>query len=566
MAPNVGGGDFTVRSRNVYSRDQYAVPNTFHKKGKSLSYLYWNMESGFNVNRQDVYRMAEKDAPSVLILGNTNFSNQHPAENRSVPGYIGFHLPLADQKEGHNHNGLSLFLRQGLEGVQVQLNDPRLPILVVKVMEKDYLKPAGTVSYQDKVSLVCCVLGEDEDVLPDLLSNINTVLSAEPASTPKILIGTLEVYNADWIYEDGSPTTDQGIQLRSLVSNHDMVPRSRLPTWFPALEDGSVQEECVDLVICSSKLRCEVKHHELTGGSEHTPVLVEQERTYCTICKLGFNFTEELAVHYKGAGHLMSRLFYMYSRKKEVFMKNPNPLELAWELVDAEDGVEISKPAVIKILVDEHTKKKFRINLRNIGKKIGENEKGLVVESVQLLRQNACVQISDSVVRRDIETGLPITVPGVTATQKPQKIRILPSISHKFDVVCTGSEIGRHRIVLFISFYCENKSKHVPDPEDATVGTEQGRRLLDHMAIELDLRIINQQVRELGPSAPYIRPKSVFVWNVKETIPGLKVDYGGVDKLPRKVNLGDYKLTSERRIHSNKIKNIHILTYYYNIY
>ena len=42
---------------------------------------------------------------------------------------------------------------------------------------------------QDKVSLVCCILGEDEDVLSDLLTSIDSVLMNTAGNIQIILIG-----------------------------------------------------------------------------------------------------------------------------------------------------------------------------------------------------------------------------------------------------------------------------------------------------------------------------------------------------------------------------------------
>ncbi|XP_023327471.1 uncharacterized protein LOC111700698 [Eurytemora carolleeae] len=101
MPPNVRGEGVPVR-RNFYARDQYVVPNIFHKERKNLSFLYWNMENGFMTNIQDVNSMVDQYSPSILVLGNTDFSDQHNDELRSINGYIGYHLL---QEEDSLHQG-----------------------------------------------------------------------------------------------------------------------------------------------------------------------------------------------------------------------------------------------------------------------------------------------------------------------------------------------------------------------------------------------------------------------------------------------------------------------------
>ncbi|XP_023327482.1 putative helicase MOV-10 isoform X3 [Eurytemora carolleeae] len=408
----------------------------------------------------------------------------------------------------------------------------RLPLLVVKVTEKDYLKEPGSVVTQDKVSLVCCMLGEDDDVLSDLLQNINNVLNTYSTNIPTILIGTLNVFHRDWIYELGSPTTVHGQAFRDIVTRYGLVPKSREATWFQTVGDQTIKE-CVDFVVCSRPLRCEVKLLDLKGESEHTPVLVSVEKTYCTLCKYGFNYSEELESHHSSPLHKMSKLYYMYSKQKQNFMKNPNPLDLEWELRDCVPGISLSpnQPSVIEVHVDEFTKKKFHLSLKNIRNRNliqpGEEEKGIVLDSVALLRENPNVKLSDeNGVTKELEDGR-------------RRVRLLPSRSYKIEVDCGGGEIGQHRLVLLISFYYENRSTPVPGG--------LGTYLLSHMAVEIDLRIQNKQIKEFGPTAPYERRPHILNWVVDETLWGPKVEYGGVDRLVRKVSLGEYKIPAIRK-------------------
>ena len=336
------------------------------------------------------------------------------------------------------------------------------------------------------------------------------------------------MYNQEWI-AGSTPTSPQGEKLRTYATSFGLVPKHRELTWFPQGGGG----DSVDYALCSEKLRCSVRLLEKRGEhSDHKPFVLLQDKTFCSICQVAFNYVQDLESHTDTPKHRINFLLKSYQKHKDKFRCNPHQLGLEMSLKDPAAGVvqSIEEPGVINIIAEEMVSKHFKISLKNvgvIGEEKGDNSKdeGLVIDRIGLLRPDNSFTLAD-------ENRL---------TEGRTKIKLIPSRSYKIDVTCLGNQIGQHKGVLMVSFYDELHSAK----DEAS-----GKYVLHHMAVELNFKIVNSELREIKRGAPYERPRPFSVWKVTETIPGTPLDFvgtGGPGGLKRAVPLNQSFISKPRR-------------------
>jgi len=521
--------------RSNFTRDQYFYPNRKyeHKRSEPLSYLYWNLQTGLHSNISALTDLVKKHSPSLIVLANPRKNVQINAEFYELDKYYNeFSLDKTDS----DVDGLLVYVKRGLVIERMECFEPKQRegccMMMLKLIEKSYIQ-SNDDSFLDKVTLCVLVLAENlpasgggdnriETILPAIESAVRGGLATNP-NAPVLILGTFEMYNRDWL-NGTTPTTAQGLRLKQMVDNLRLVARQT---------EESFYGDCVDHALTTPALNCQVqllKDVELSDATtQHKPMLVKQGCTFCSVCKAGLNLPIEMRPHLETSRHRVNHIVQLYQSKKTTYLINPHRFGLEISLKDADTSVTLQKgESLVEVTAQERSAKSFKLNIKNIGNDTCKDEKkGIVMEKMLRIRPSECITLRDE---NNITSG------------SDKRIRLLPQRSYKVDVNCQSLQVGEYRDTFIISFYHEELSQ-----------LQNGRQLLELMALEIKFSVTNSIIKELKASTPYQPRKRYTTWEVSETIAGQPLDSAGEWLLEKGRVLGLYKIPADRKISIGKM-------------
>jgi len=503
------------------TRDQNdrELGNRWRKKGLSvhkiyepLSFLCWNLGNTERYDRNSLRKIGreliDEHKPSICVLGNTGFYPESTGSERTVDGYHPIHEETTQGAAG----GLSVYAKKGLLVERIKEYEPTeqsegWSIILLKIVEKDYLKGENGVGLKDKVTIVCCVLAEGASV-PSVLPHIREMLTAVrrdyPGDIPTYVLGTIEAYNSDWL--SGTRDTPAGQHLRQVMNSLELQTKSREQTYFPVTSE---QGDTVDHVISTQKMRCTVKLLPLRGESGHKPLLVRQEETFCRLTLAGFNYSQDLEVYKMTMDYLRARILVNYQKTgPDKRKKNPHSLGLEIGLATVGDEALSLDEGILTVDTEANEEKEISLSLKNT--KTTEAE-GIVISAVSFIRKNESFELYDD--------------KGVTKEdEKRQKIRLKPNVSYKVNVKCKANQLGQHKVVIIVLFYHEGLS----------IQTENDDWLLEWHPVEIHLKINNPELQGIAKGIPYVKPSGFTKWNIEEAVKGDQLTFDG-EGLPKKI-------------------------------
>jgi len=212
------------------------------------------------------------------------------------------------------------------------------------------------------------------------------------------------------------------------------------------------------------------------------------------------------------------------------------PHEHGLEMVVAAGGdTDISsfEDGVVEVICKPGETKIFKLVLRNALSKLGleeEEEVGLVVEELGMLKEEASVELSDEhQLCHNIDT----------------KIRLKPGKKYKVTIKFTAGDIGQVKVPIMAAFYHETKS----------VRKGEGH-ILSRMAMEFLFKTQSEEIVSLQPELQFIPQPISKPWTVRDTVrakPLPKMD--NLDALEVTRPVGNHGLSEVRkRVVANKLE------------
>ena len=256
---------------------------------------------------------------------------------------------------------------------------------------------------------------------------------------------------------------------------------------------------------------------------------IKQDKRYCNIFEQGFRTREELVDHMGSQKYQRAKLYKYYQLNKSKLLKRSHELGLEITVVDANDGVEDGKEeeGVVTIVAKPNQEKTLKIQLRNAREPEGAEERNPSNPKGVILDRFGVFGKEDGVFRFEDQKGL------VRGT----KLRLKYDKKMKVTVKASSSQIGHYRVPVLVGFYHEVHSQTQYD----NVGNSA--HVLQHMGLELLLKVQTDEMRELRPKAPFVSKKKAMPWRVTNTVPGTRLEYDeSLDLLPKAVALEHFDI------------------------
>ena len=256
---------------------------------------------------------------------------------------------------------------------------------------------------------------------------------------------------------------------------------------------------------------------------------IKQDKRFCNIFEQGFRTREELVDHMGSQKYQKAKLYKYYQLNKSKLLKRSHELGLEITVENADAGVEdgMEEEGVITIVAKPNEVKTLKIKLRNAREPEGaeetnpSNPRGIILDRFGVFGKE------DGVFRFEDAKGL------VRGT----KLRLKYERSMRVTVKASSSQIGHYRVPVLVGFYHEVHSQTQYD----NVGNPA--HVLQHMGLELLLKVQTDEMRELRPRAPFVAKKKAMPWRVNNTVPGTRLEYDeSLDLLPKTVALDNFDI------------------------
>jgi len=254
----------------------------------------------------------------------------------------------------------------------------------------------------------------------------------------------------------------------------------------------------------------------------------------CSLCQVVYTENYSQEEHEQEFRHKRRLLYKTYSRDRSSLLQTPH--EHGLEMVVAAGGdTDISsfEDGVVEVICKPGETKIFKLVLRNALSKLGleeEEEVGLVVEELGMLKEEASVELSDEhQLCHNIDT----------------KIRLKPGKKYKVTIKFTAGDIGQVKVPIMAAFYHETKS----------VRKGEGH-ILSRMAMEFLFKTQSEEIVSLQPELQFIPQPISKPWTVRDTVrakPLPKMD--NLDALEVTRPVGNHGLSEVRkRVVANKLE------------
>lgn len=319
----------------------------------------------------------------------------------------------------------------------------------------------GAVDGGEKVSIVGLVIVDsitEGELIMDYISKCKSIINSKYTDGYEIII----YVNSD------------------LKANFDLSPQVDLSFTRPAPHVS---------LLCSEE---GIRSRSVCSGG----ILVTSRSLGCPLCSIGFSTHDELKSHRETNIHKKNFLNKFYQKHKDDLLVSPHKLGLEMSVTSAEEGVELICQGVVQVRLTQCEPKSFKLQLKNTLRpdEEGNGDKGIVIESVGALHDGDVVVLSD-------EHNL--------TAEEDTKIRVKPGKRYKVDVTCRNSKIGQLRVPIIAAFY---------DETSATAAEDSQR--LNHMALELLIKVQNEEIVAMLPVVPFRRTVKYSPWFIRETVKG----------------------------------------------
>ena len=261
---------------------------------------------------------------------------------------------------------------------------------------------------------------------------------------------------------------------------------------------------------------------------------IKQDKRYCSIFEQAFRTRAELEAHTQSSKYQKAKLYRFYQLNKSKLLQSPHELGLELEVVEQDAGVEVGvgdENGVVTIVAKPKEVKKLKIRLKNVRQPEGPEElnpgtpKGIILDRFGIFGRE------DSVFSFEDDKGL------VGGT----KLRLKYEKKMRVTVRASSPQIGHYRVPVLVGFYHEI---HSPTQYDVA-GNEA--HVLQHMGLELLLKVQTDEMKDLRPKAPFVAKKKVTPWRVQNTVPGARLEYDeSLDQLPKQLQLEHFNIEKKR--------------------
>ena len=236
-------------------------------------------------------------------------------------------------------------------------------------------------------------------------------------------------------------------------------------------------------------------------------------RHVCNVCKEGFIRLAELQEHRTTLKHRRNYCYHMYCQKRVELLKP----KLNTTFACLEAGREI-RDGVINVSLKPGEDLDLKFTIKN-----EDPDQAVVLKLVELLADSSDVRLSDKYgVTKPMADREPAIKPGV---------RIKPTRVFTFTFHCRKNHIGQYRLPIF-----------------AQMRADKAQEKLQHVAVEVVLKIESEEMALLEPMTPYQKPTPIrnrWKSSTDDAIPsGVKVDLGN-GKTPVEIPLKRYDMPSD---------------------
>lgn len=494
------GGTAAVSVRNLASKEEISLKKIRKTEFSPLEILSVECGSGgYFQSASDIIKAVSESSPNMVMIFNTRITPQL-VKNRDC-AWPTFSFIRQDASGLLLQYSTKLHVEEVYDRLSKELN---IPVLWLAVTQgKGQGKNKG-----ETTRIVACVCFNQEKK--------RAILSYLQAAVPRVMAK----YPGCNLILQGNLAGDQ-----ITIPNMPCIISVEGSSLFTDVPRNDIKVEVISILN--------------TGNSQ--PLLVKMGNTYCAVCCTSVETVTQLTEHQNTSKHKKNRIFHFYQREKKNLLQNPHRLGLEIKPTDVDQGVVYSQEeGLVTITSTPNKTKTFTLLLTNIRTTDLEEERdptkpkqiGIVVEQVGIARAEKVFQLED-------EYGL--------TGEQPKKIRLRTSKKYRINVKVGSKQVGHYRVPLIIAFYHDTESPKAKD--------DPKRWIMDHMGLELLLKVQIPEMDSLAPSKPFSQPKRITNWikdsDAKEvirvTVPKeMQQDRSG-DLLKNRLPLEYYNLSEARR-------------------